>query len=143
MKRRRKSGFTLLEMLMVVVVISILIGILLSAIFQTKKTAKRRLAQVQCAAIATGIREYHYNVRKWPCPDNGQPDTTYEENNYEVIAILTNSTRTYIDIANFMVNEDGAVVNPWGRPYTIYLDTDYDGAMRVNGELNLDGVVVQ
>ena len=109
---------------------------MLPALYGAKRQAKQKQRTAEIKAIETAIRSYHFDRRKWPCDDNGKPDKTYQNNNYAaVIQNLVETDPPYIKESDFRI-ENGKVVDPWGNPYRITLDTNFDGNP-------IDGVVVQ
>ena len=129
MRRSRREGFTLIEILMVVVIIGILVGILVPAIYGATKQAKRRRTQIAEKAILTAIQAYKTETGKWPCPeaDQGRPDITYSNNNNLVMAILIGAYPPVIDISDFKTNANGCAVDYWDDYFRITIDTDYNG----------------
>ncbi len=63
---RRKTGFTLIEMIVVVCVLSILITILLPGIQQMREAARRHECQNQLRQIGLAIWHYEGNYRVFP-----------------------------------------------------------------------------
>ena len=143
MKKYNKSGFTLVELLAVIVIIMILVGFLMPALHGTKKQAYNKKAKAECMAITTAIISYKTDKRKWPVGgDNGKPDKTYGDEgddrlNVYVIneLILPKANPPYLDIGDFKTDSDGNVIDPWGEQYIIKIDTDYDGVL-VTDEYN-------
>lgn len=78
--RRRRAGFTLLEMLAVIVILGILMVVLLPKLLGTSKTAHEQLVRAQLVEIAAAIAEYEqkfgdYPPSSWPeawgtCPNS-------------------------------------------------------------------------
>jgi prepilin-type N-terminal cleavage/methylation domain-containing protein len=75
MKRNRpsRSGFTLVELLVVILVIAVLAGLLFAAVSGAIKTAKRHEAQTTITALAAAFRAYHTEYGSWP-PFTGNPN---------------------------------------------------------------------
>jgi prepilin-type N-terminal cleavage/methylation domain-containing protein/prepilin-type processing-associated H-X9-DG protein len=66
MKRRRKSGFTLLEMLVVVAIIVILIALLLPALQRVREAARRTACQSNLRQIGLALHNYHTTFNVFP-----------------------------------------------------------------------------
>jgi len=123
----RVSGFTLIEMLIVVVLIGILVGILLPALYKSKYQAKKRQAQVASRALKTAILDYRLQNRVWPVDDPGGAERDYSADNNVIIEKLIN-TKPPLDTSTFRRDPiTGSALDPWGDPYNIRLDKDYDG----------------
>ena len=128
MKNKNKNGFTLIELLAVIVIIMMLIGLLMPALYGTKKQAKNKQSKAEFMAIETAIVNYKMDRREWPSIEN-KKDMTYgtDQPNAVVIKILTDEDPPYLDKGDFKRDSSGSVLDPWGDEYLIRLDTDYDG----------------
>ena len=82
MHRRKGSrrGFTLIEILFVVVVIAILAAIVIPRLITTTDTAKQNACDANVAAINTHIEKYYFDTGTWPSQDLSEmlPPTTYD-----------------------------------------------------------------
>jgi len=94
---RSRSGFTLVEMLIVVGVLGMLIGLLAPAILQSIKVAQRRARANECAMLEEAILEFWHDQNKWPIKKGDTPrksagyKLTYGDNNYEVFNQLVDA----------------------------------------------------
>ncbi|MDD4736705.1 MAG: type II secretion system protein [Kiritimatiellae bacterium] len=68
----KKSGFTLVELLVVMGIIGILMALLFPAIGAARKAALKAQAQTEVRAIATAIEAYFNEYGKLPIPDDYQ-----------------------------------------------------------------------
>ncbi len=135
MKRRLgHRGVTLIELLIVIVVIGILAGILLPALYGTKKRGKQRKAELEVRALSTAIRNYHYHFHEWPCDDlDSSTDITYRANNHIIMEMLSDAEPPMINLSVFSTNSAGSVLDPWGGYYGITMDLNYDDIPSGNG----------
>jgi prepilin-type N-terminal cleavage/methylation domain-containing protein len=175
--RRRRAGFTIVELLVVISVIAILASLLLPVLSTVTRKAKETKAKLEARDIATAIQGYDSAYGRFPVSAAAQaaanPDFTYGGtfqtpgapvkigtvvggsvlNNAEVVAIL-------MDVTNYLYPGGGWTVNtnyqknpqqtiflnakmsgdtsspgvgtdlvyrdPWGNPYIITMDLNYD-----------------
>jgi len=139
-----RGGFTLLELLMVILVIGVLMALLLSAVMKMMGAAKSHRAQAAALALRTACETYHGRYHVWPCPEahlEGGVDRTYAGGgaggNNTIAAYLLGddgphagevASDPYIDLADYPTDEHGNLLSPWGRPYKVTVDINYDGA---------------
>lgn len=65
MKRR---AFTLVELMMVVVILSVLLTIVFSSVKNSLQGARSRRASALCSAVETGLATYYAQKDEWPDP---------------------------------------------------------------------------
>lgn len=75
-----RKGFTLIEILFVVVVIGILAAIVIPRLTTTTATAKENACDANKANINTQIEKYYFDTGSWPSEDLSEmvPPTTYD-----------------------------------------------------------------
>lgn len=147
---RAARGFTLIELLVVCVIIALLAGILLPALYRSKRQAKVQQAKAEMRAIKSAILAYHLQNRNWPLPGSdlepgtqGSNEKDYAGDNYLIINVLTNQMPPMLDPADFPRWSGATLQDPWGAAYSIRIDKDHDGFYRGNtNDLVPDGVVV-
>lgn len=68
----KKGGFTLLELLVVIVVISILATIVVGGANYTLRVARAKRKDISCKTLQTAIQRYHTEYNEWPgCSTTG------------------------------------------------------------------------
>jgi prepilin-type N-terminal cleavage/methylation domain-containing protein len=68
MVRRPRAGFTLVELLAVMLLIAILLGIILGAALYLIKTARSNRSQHTATTLKTALVNYRHEYGRWPVP---------------------------------------------------------------------------
>jgi len=98
----RRSGFTLIELIVVIGIIAILFAILFPAVAGMRERAREKEAAITQKALETAIRAFRTEYGYWPGPT---PDANSE---------YTNSTQT--QITSYLLSTDVAK-NPRRIPF--------------------------
>jgi prepilin-type N-terminal cleavage/methylation domain-containing protein len=164
---KSEGGFTLIELLVVVAIIVVLIGMAFPAYQGVQERAKRVMAKNDLTQIATAANAYFTEYGKYPIPASQQgsgEDFTYSYDgnpaspNSDLIKLLENEASKSADNPRGIVflnaqraKQDGGYgvqaataatnpylfLDPWGRAYSVCIDSDYNGKVRERGTGNL------
>lgn len=95
----RRSGFTLLELIVVIGIIGVLFAILFPAVAGLRERARQRESEIAKKALETAIRAYRTEYGKWPGPN---PDVT---------SVYTNAAQA--DVTRYLLSTSaGTDLNP-------------------------------
>ena len=153
---RRRAGFSLLEIMTVIVILAILISITIPVIIRSKVKAMAGMAQVDCSTISGAIKQYYDDYKRYPMRKGQKANTpggdlTFAGSPPNSDAIITliameslggndvnkNHRRNYKKTRYFepkLVNSiekggigpDGVFRDPFGNPYVISVDFNND-----------------
>jgi prepilin-type N-terminal cleavage/methylation domain-containing protein len=145
--RNSPTAFTLIELLVVIAIIAILIGLAFPSFQGVRDQAMRMQAKNDLIQIVTSVNAYFSEYGKYPLTPATPTDTTYgatttNEQLFNILRAVTltenprrivflsppdakdaNNPRAGISSAPAST---GQYFDPWGKPYLIRLDTDYD-----------------
>jgi prepilin-type N-terminal cleavage/methylation domain-containing protein len=144
-------GFTLVELLVVMLIISILAAAAFSIGPAAMNKARKLSAQNAATSITTAVDQFYAEYSALPDPGTNSADVEFDTLTtngitlLEILAGLDDSGQNARKIRFFSGKEaknrkdgiefsvDGTSItnmyDPWGRPYYIYLDYDYDERM--------------
>jgi len=142
---RADRGFTLIELLVVIAIIAILAGVGFSAGGAAIQKAKKTTCLAAATAIEGAVNNFYTEYGSMP--NAGTTDTTVSTNAATGIALLktllgmdtTLNPRSikFLSVKEGKANKNGLIYNtsgsdvtgmydPWGGPYHVILDLDYD-----------------
>ena len=101
-RRLRQSGFTLVELMLVLVILGVLAGIVVPKFAGTGEKARKQAAQTQISAFATALDLFEVENGYYPKGKNGLNDLVVKPRD------ASSSWHQYLE----SVPND-----PWGRPY--------------------------
>ena len=156
--RRSSGAFTLIELLVVITIIAVLAGLLLPVVSKVTTNAQKVQAKSTEMQIVAAIKSFQTDYGIYPVmptySNNGTSDTTYgasSPTSSKLMDILradgqgddatgtTLNTRrvVYIEmpVAKNLsspkngIGQDGQPYDPWGTPYIIVIDSNYDNAI--------------
>ena len=133
----RTAGFTLIEILTVIAIISILAAILVPVAGGAKETALKRRAALEMQSIKMAALQFQSDHRYMPWPDpvkvGADKCTADVASQMAVMELLTGNNalkKAYLQIPEKSRPIDKSLVfnDPWGQLYVIGMDRNMDGA---------------
>jgi prepilin-type N-terminal cleavage/methylation domain-containing protein len=140
----RLSGFTLIEMLLVIVIIAVLAALLLPAVNKAIQASERQKAQTTAYQLATAFRNYQTEYGTWPdSSSNGLGVSA------TMVTALTKLDSTlnprgivFLEVDQKSV-KTGSYCDPWGGVFQVQFDQTYKGSVTApDGKTVPAGVVV-
>lgn len=146
MKEASRRAFTLIELMVVIAIIAILLGLALPAYQGVLERAKKVEAKNDLIQIATAVNAFYTEYGKYPlttgtsgdgyscggttganCRDVLNPlrnlDATLNPRQIVFLSPPEDTTQTN---PKGKIGSDGQFHDPWGSPYGISVDADYD-----------------
>ena len=117
---RRRTGFTLVEILVVICVITVLIGLTASATFSARQKAYTAMAHQECEQIAAAFKAYWLANGAWPI--SAADWKNLDKTNMKKILGDDGKGPVYLALDDNQFETDETYVDPWGNPYQIKID---------------------
>ena len=98
---QNRAGFTLIELMVVVIIIAALAGMVLPQLIPASDEAKRNIAKGDIANVSTALRLYRLHNDKYPSTEEG-------------LAVLTKPSGSSTWREGYL---EKPAIDPWKRPY--------------------------
>jgi general secretion pathway protein G len=123
-----RSAFTLIEILVVIVIITILAGLVVGAAKYAQTKQARSRAQAEIATMEMALERYKNDNGAYPLTPAGRPTTTTAKvspygYSGRLYAALTNGAGKYMTFKPNQIAADAGttyIVDPFGTPYNYY-----------------------
>ena len=112
---RAKKGFTLVEMLAVLFIVSILLGIVLGSARYATQVSRISRAESDLRALADALERFHLVFGEYPPVDSATNLVTYKRDSLS-FAHERGDERVEFRFAN-LLPEGFTAIDPWAHPY--------------------------
>lgn len=99
---RGNEGFTLMEMLVVLVVIGLIAAVAVPQVMKLLESAKHKAARIQLQTLSNSLSAYQLDMGQYPTEPEG-------------LKILWSAPETMLDWNGPYVRRDTQLNDPWGR----------------------------
>jgi prepilin-type N-terminal cleavage/methylation domain-containing protein len=139
----KSRAFTLIELLVVIVIITILIGLAFPVYQTIQNQAKKTQAKNDLVQIVTAVNAFYTEYGRYPTTETTDVTATYGTgkssgplfnelrgktaalNTRQIVFISPPEDSTQPN-SKGKIGSDGQFYDPWGSPYLIRMDADYD-----------------
>jgi len=108
---KTKTGFTLIELMMTILVMAILASLAIGAVLKSKKLPGDTRIQATCMALKSALTNYRAAEQRWPMtlvPQSGSDVVIIRENNARVFApLIENPNKRYLDPSALLTKISG------------------------------------
>jgi len=115
-KRSRNQGFTLIEILVVIVILGVLAGLIIPRIMDRPEEAKQLKAKIQIESLETALNLYKLDTGLYPSTEQGLQALVQKPDTGQVKQWR----------AGGYLEKGRLPVDPWGNPF-IYLSPGVNG----------------
>ena len=132
MKTSSRKRFTLIELLVVIAIIAILAGLIFPALGTVRNNARKSKASSECLSLKAAITLYESEFSCWPTK-SASSDGLVDGGDYVTMCkILTgdNTKKMVFYEVGVGYDESKGFLDPWGKPYNVILDNDFDGKIK-------------
>lgn len=99
-----EGGFTLMEMLVVLVVIGLIAAVAIPQVMKLLESAKHKAARIQLETLANSLSVYQLDMGDYPTTEQG-------------LAVLWKAPGDIVEWDGPYVRRERQLVDPWGRPF--------------------------
>jgi len=110
-RRKNEDGFTLMEMLVVLVVIGLIAAVAIPQVMKLLGNAKAKAAKIQIQTLENGLNYFQLDMGRFPTDQEG-------------LNALTKAPAGADSWSGPYVRNDKQLTDPWGHPFVYKADAD-------------------
>ena len=139
--RSRQTGFTLVELLVVVGLIGLLVGLISVAVPKAIESGMKAKTKGELTSIVAAVKAYKQEYGRWPGSVTATSDTTFQDaNSKSLLSALSGTGNALVEnpkSVRFLegAGTDGTMQDPWGTQYLIVVDSDESNSMTYKGKM--------
>jgi prepilin-type N-terminal cleavage/methylation domain-containing protein len=142
---RNVAAFTLIELLVVIAIITILAGLLFAGLRGAQEQARRTQAKNDLSQIVTAVNAFYTEYGKYPLVTadtiygpggtannvlfNELRATSATQNPRQIVFISPPDAKDQTNSRSGIKTSDGQWYDPWGTPYNVEIDGNYDNSV--------------
>jgi general secretion pathway protein G len=108
---RHEDGFTLMEMLVVLVIIGLIAAVAIPQVMKLLGNAKAKAAHIQIQTLSNSLNYFQLDVGRFPTDQEG-------------LAALETAPANTPEWSGPYVRNDKQLIDPWGHPFAYKTGTD-------------------
>jgi prepilin-type N-terminal cleavage/methylation domain-containing protein len=138
--RSRQTGFTLVELLVVISIVGLLAGLMSVAIPKAMEGGKKAKAKGELNAIVAAVKAYKQEYGRWPGSSTATSDISFQDaNSKSLLSALSGTSNALVEnpkSVRFLegASTDGTMEDPWGIQYFVILDADESNSITYQGK---------
>lgn len=125
--RHTQSGFTLIEMMVVIVIALIIAGMMTAAVNTARQQARKAKAQTATRELVDAWRAYWLAYDRWPDAVDGNDDVEADEDSLSALLEESGADNPrgllLLELSSDKFDGDGMYVDPWKQPYHMTFET--------------------
>jgi len=128
--RSRQTGFTLVELLVVISIVGLLAGLMSVAIPKAMEGGKKAKAKGELNSIVAAVKAYKQEYGRWPETVTATNDAVFQDDDSKsLLSALGGASDSSVKnpkSVRFLegASTDGTMQDPWGMQYFVVLDSD-------------------
>jgi prepilin-type N-terminal cleavage/methylation domain-containing protein len=139
--RSSQTGFTLVELLVVISIVGMLAGLMSVAVPRAMESGKKAKAKGELTAIVAAVKAYKQEYGCWPGSSTTDIDKPFPDaDSKSLLSALSGTNNALVEnpkSVRFLegAGTDGTMQDPWGTQYLVVVDSDESNSMTYKGKM--------
>ena len=143
--RSNRSGFTLVELLVVIGIIGLLASLMVPIAGRAASGSKKRKAQMEANSLKVSVQQYYQDHHFMPWTEKSKvgDDKWAQTDTSAWMDILQGENALKKNYFAAKIDDNGKFLDPWGKPYYVGMDRNQDGYVKGEGSIGGGGKIVR